>query len=126
MSGGATKQGTKLVVVAVSGTLAALGESIRNEIGDRHDYPCRLSVDSMTWFLGMGTIYLPFFADKDKVRGLHEEGELNASERAEYERVLRELGAPSASKNRLQQPQRPERQSNSMWSRMNQAAGQQK
>lgn len=71
--------------------------------------------------LGIGTIYLPFYADKDKVRGLHEEGELSASERAEYERVMREMGGMDVED--PQQPSRQDRRSNSMWSRMKQGAG---
>lgn len=42
----ARSSGTKLVVVAVGGMVATIG---------------------------IGTIYLPFFADRDKMRGLHEE-----------------------------------------------------
>jgi hypothetical protein len=41
-----TFSGSKLVITAVAGTIG---------------------------FVGVGTIYLPFIADKDKIRGLHEE-----------------------------------------------------
>ena len=42
----ARSSGNKLVVMAITGTVTALG---------------------------VGTIYLPFMADRDKMRGLHEE-----------------------------------------------------
>lgn len=92
----ARNSGSKMVALAVTATLGAVG---------------------------VGTIYLPFIADKDVVRGLHEEGEMTARDRREYEKVMRELGA--------QMPPKGERSrsiptSNSMWKRMNQAAGQQK
>jgi hypothetical protein len=78
-------------------------------------------------FVGMGTIYLPFFADRDKVRGLHEESELSSTERAEYKRAMKEMGHLPLDDAADEQQQRPGRASNSMWSRMNQAAaGQQK
>ncbi|GKY94010.1 hypothetical protein MPSEU_000367800 [Mayamaea pseudoterrestris] len=95
MSGAGSKLGSKLVVVAVGGTLAALG---------------------------IGTIYLPFFADKDKVRGLHEESELSFAERAEYERVMREIKASEDDHEQQQKRGGLPSSSNSMWSRINQAA----
>jgi flagellar basal body-associated protein FliL len=42
----ARSSGSRVVSIAIAGTVAAVG---------------------------VGTIYLPFFADKDKLRGLHEE-----------------------------------------------------
>ena len=92
----ARNSGSRVVLMAVTGTLAAIG---------------------------VGTIYLPFIADKDKVRGLHEESEMDERSRREYEAMLRQMGAnnngvaegggaPAAE----QQP--PPRQSNSMWSRL--------
>jgi hypothetical protein len=46
MAASARSSGSKLVIGAVTGTLAAVG---------------------------IGTIYLPFIADRDKMRGMHEE-----------------------------------------------------
>jgi hypothetical protein len=82
--------GSKMVAVAVTLTLTAVG---------------------------VGTIYLPFFADKDRLRGLSEEGEMRAAEKAEYERALREMGrAPPP------EDQRSIPTSNSMWTRINKQA----
>jgi hypothetical protein len=46
MAANARSSGSKLVVAAVVGTFSAVG---------------------------IGTIYLPFFADRDEIRGMHEE-----------------------------------------------------
>lgn len=88
----ARNSGSRVVVMAVTGTLAAIG---------------------------VGTIWLPFIADKDKVRGLHEESELDDRSRREYEAMLRQMqqqgegGAATP-----ETPPQPARQSNSMWSRL--------
>ena len=81
----ARNSGSKLVFGAVTLTLAAVG---------------------------VGTIYLPFIADKDRIRGLHEEGEMTASEKREYEKMLQQMKQAERSQ---QAPQRP---SNNMWDRM--------
>jgi len=81
--------------------------------------------------LGIGTVYLPFIADRDKVRGLHEEGEMSDRDRREMEKVLKEMGAAgqelraelgqdAGDKKPNQQRSLPT--SNSMWKRMNDAA----
>jgi hypothetical protein len=69
--------------------------------------------------VGVGTIYLPFFADKDRLRGLSEEGDMRAAEKAEYERALREMGqaSPPEDNQRRSVPT-----SNSMWTRINKQA----
>jgi hypothetical protein len=97
--------------------------------------------------LGIGTVYLPFIADKDKLRGMNEESEASAIGQLEYERAIREMsmmkgggsgsgtgGAgdtdpnvrqpPNAasSSQQQQQQQQPPRSSNNMWERLNQAA----
>lgn len=91
----ARNSGTKLVSLAVAATVAAVG---------------------------IGTVYLPFIADRDKVRGLHEEGEMSAAERRQYERALSEMGAQSrASDSNKKEENLPK--SNSMWKRMNQSPG---
>ena len=94
------------------------------------------SVTLIVTALGVGTIYLPFIADKDKIRGLNEESDMSASTRREYERALREMSMAAAANNnnpdvRQQQDEleRNNRQtlpngmkhSNSMWARMNQS-----
>jgi hypothetical protein len=94
--------GSKVVVIAVAATLTALG---------------------------IGTVYVPFYADKDKLRGLHEEadGGLSERERREYEKYLTQIhhqqqqqgGSPADEKI---QPDRSMPNGNSMWTRMNQAA----
>ena len=82
--------GSRVVVMAVTGTLAALG---------------------------IGTIYLPFVADNDKVRGLHEESDMDERSRREYEMMMRQMGGEAAPAAEQEQPP-PPRQSNSMWSRL--------
>lgn len=79
--------------------------------------------------LGVGTIWLPFVADKDKVRGLHEEsdGGMDERSRREYEAMLRQMNggpatdagaAAAAAAQEDAPPPPPARQSNSMWSRL--------
>ena len=63
--------------------------------------------------VGVGTIYLPFYADKDRLRGLHEESDLTTAEREEYERVMDQLRKERG---------KDATNSNSMWSRMNDQA----
>jgi hypothetical protein len=92
MSGAARNSGSKLVVVAVGATLATLG---------------------------VGTIYLPFIADRDKVRGLHEESEVSGgSAQREYDAMMRALHKKNNdSKEDGAATPAPPRPSNSMWSR---------
>lgn len=66
--------------------------------------------------LGVGTVYLPFIADKDRVRGLNEESDMTAAEKRDYQAMLEQMQAQ-------QQNPRDVTNSNSMWKRMNQAAG---
>ena len=93
--------------------------------------------------LGVGTVYLPFVADKDKIRGMSEEGGGAASAvgRIEYERAIREMSLAAGGlggggggggvdadvvrqQMQMQNSQPPPRNSNSnsMWERLNQAA----
>jgi hypothetical protein len=97
MSGAARNSGSKLVVVAVGATLA---------------------------MVGVATIWLPFVADKDKVRGLHEESEVGGgAAQREYDALLRQMGAAGVDKNQSNNNKEkktappPPRPSNSMWSR---------
>jgi hypothetical protein len=94
MSGAARNSGSKLVVVAVGATLA---------------------------MVGVATIWLPFVADKDKVRGLHEESEVGGgAAQREYDALLRQMGAAGVNKNQSKEKETsppPPRPSNSMWSR---------
>ena len=85
-----SSSGSKVVVAAVSLTVAALG---------------------------IGTIYLPFFADKDKLRGLDEDGEMSNAQRREYERALQQMDH-AARPHENRKGMAP--MSNSMWKRMNQ------
>lgn len=85
--------------------------------------------------LGVGTVYLPFIADRDKIRGLNEEAELSVLSRREYERALLEMEHSTTIAQESQSPamhtgnsneatqQNSILQSNSMWSRINQASG---
>jgi hypothetical protein len=80
----ARNNGSKMVVAAVSLTLAAVG---------------------------VGTIYLPFIADKDKIRGLDEDGGATFEQKQQYETMIRDLQAQRANDDN-----KPT--SNSMWKRM--------
>jgi hypothetical protein len=100
--------------------------------------------------LGIGTIYLPFIADKDKLRGLHEEAEPSEFEKREFERYIKEMGGQTGRESLPGMPAVPEmppgvagipatapdgnhlnrRKSlpsqNSMWARMGKAAASEK
>lgn len=43
--------------------------------------------------VGVGTIYLPFIADKDKIRGLDEDGGVSSQQQQEYANMFQELQA---------------------------------
>ena len=63
--------------------------------------------------LGVGTIYLPFMADRDKIRGLSEEGEESMPEGARREmQAMKKSAAVAAEQQRelQQQLQRGQRQ----------------
>jgi len=97
-AGGASKTGSRMVVAAVTATVAALG---------------------------IGTVYLPFVADRDRVRGMHEEGEMSASDKREYEAMLKQMQQKQQQQKQQQKHQNPQQHlptSNSMWARMNQAS----
>jgi hypothetical protein len=100
MSRGGTN-GSKVVMIAVGTTLAALG---------------------------VGTMYLPFYVDRDKLRGMHEDADSNLSEkeRKEYAMLLAQLheqqmnggrGTSAQQQGEVEQPT-PARTENSMWARM--------
>ena len=79
--------------------------------------------------VGMGAIYLPFIADKDRLRGLNEESDMTPSDKREYEKLLREMKGSGTGMRQLSQqqeqgqevPQRRKPFSNSMWKRMDEA-----
>ena len=92
--------GSKVVVLAVAATLTALG---------------------------IGTVYIPFYADRDKLRGMYEgaDGDLSARERREYEKYLQQIHEQRGAlppPNETALPDRSMPKGNSMWSRLNQAA----
>ena len=77
--------------------------------------------------IGVGTIYLPFIADRDKLRGLFEEGEqampegarreiqkILKAERAEAE-LLQHQQQREEQQSELQQQQRQRASAGSMW-----------
>jgi hypothetical protein len=93
-----SKSGSKVVVACVAATLTAVG---------------------------VGTIYLPFIADRDRIRGLHEESELTPAERREYERALRHGANEIVQKQDTTTqdgPMYPKMPSNSVWKRMEDVA----
>jgi hypothetical protein len=104
--------GSKLVIIAVTSTLAAVG---------------------------IGTIYLPFFVDRDKLRGMHEDadGNLSEKERKEYAMLLSQLQEQQMTGRRgnMQQDSEhngnpsdsfPVRKENSMWARMKASSSEKK
>jgi hypothetical protein len=90
--------GRKLVALAASATVAAVG---------------------------VGTIYLPFMADRDKLRGLFEEGEQTIPEgaRREIQAIMKAEAAEQQRQQEIQQQQddlqqqsKPKASAGSMWS----------
>ncbi len=61
--------------------------------------------------VGVGTIYLPFIADKDKIRGLDEDGGATYEQKQQYEALMREMQARRVNDDH-------KTTSNSMWKRM--------
>ena len=72
-----------------------------------------LAVTATISAIGIGTIYLPFIADRDKLRGLFEEGEQAMPEGARRE-IQRILKAERAEAELLQQQQQQQQQSDTM------------
>jgi hypothetical protein len=93
-----TQSGSKLVVLAVAATVG---------------------------MIGIGTIWAPFYADRDKLRGLHEEADsgLSDSDKKQYEAYMRQHqnGTVLSDDGAAAVVPGP-RPSNSMWGRLNQAA----
>lgn len=87
----ARNNGSKMVVAAVSLTLTAVG---------------------------VGTIYLPFIADKDKIRGLDEDGGVSSKQKQQYENMMREIQAQRQNNTTDQSNGDHKAPSNSMWKRM--------
>jgi flagellar basal body-associated protein FliL len=111
MSRGGTN-GSKVVLIAVTATLAALG---------------------------VGTVYVPFFMDRDKLRGMHEDadGNLSEKERREYAMLLSQLHEqqmnPGSKRTNVEQQELnvpsepvPIRKDNSMWARMKSSSAEKK
>lgn len=76
--------------------------------------------------LGVGAIYLPFFADRDRIRGLHEESDLTQAEVEEYERAVQQMKMLQQRAGTANWEGGGETKSNNMWKRMDQAPKQQK
>jgi len=80
-----------------------------------------IAVSAMVATIGVGTIYAPFFADRDKLRGLHEEADSGLSDREkqefqEYMRQIREHQQVAGG------DQKAAPMGNSMWNRLDQAS----
>lgn len=43
--------------------------------------------------LGVTAVWLPYYADRDKIRGLHEESDPGPRARREYEKIIRQMEA---------------------------------
>jgi hypothetical protein len=76
-----------------------------------------VAVAAMVTFVGVGAIYAPYFADRDKLRGLHEESDagLSEKEKREFERFMSEVRERQTTTGTANS-------GNSMWNRMNQSA----
>jgi len=79
------------------------------------------AVVAMMATIGVGTIYAPYFADRDKLRGLHEEADAGLSDREkrEFEAYMQQV----KEQQQAFSDQKAPAMGSSMWSRMNQAAG---
>jgi hypothetical protein len=85
-----------------------------------------LAVAATVGMVGVGTIWAPFYADRDKLRGLHEEADpyLTESEKRQYEALMRQqqqLHQNGAASDGVATTTGT-RPSNSIWGRLNQAA----
>mmetsp|Transcript_2190 Transcript_2190/g.6173 ORF Transcript_2190/g.6173 Transcript_2190/m.6173 type:complete len:94 (-) Transcript_2190:244-525(-) len=89
MSGAARRSGSSLVTMFVAGTVGAVG---------------------------LGCFYLPFVADKDSLRGLHEDDDRKLKE--QYQLYLQELKQEKQQLQQQQQEQEASKVSNSMWGAM--------
>jgi hypothetical protein len=78
------------------------------------------AVGGIIAFLGVGTFYLPFIADKDRVRGLHEESTMSPGDQREYEAMLKEMGKEMPPTPEAKE-KKPFPTNNSMWKRMGDA-----
>jgi hypothetical protein len=85
-----------------------------------------VAVTAIVATLGFTAVYLPFMADRDKVRGLHEEADPDPVARREYEEMVRQYHREQQQQEQQQQQAQapannniPPNTSNSMWARMN-------
>lgn len=84
-----------------------------------------IAVTAILATIGVGTIYAPYFADRDKLRGLHEEadGGLSERERREFEQYMRQIQAQQHQQGAgAGNEQKTPPMGNSMWNRMQQAS----
>lgn len=83
-----------------------------------------MAVTATITALLVGTVYVPYFADRDKLRGMHEDadGGMSAFERREYEKYMRDIQAQGGGSlpNSTPVPDRSMPKGNSMWTRLNQ------
>jgi hypothetical protein len=91
MNAGRTS-GSKVVVMAVAGTVG---------------------------MVGLGTVYLPFIADRDSMRGMDEDGGMDRKARKEMAAYLKKEGLPAGAGEDLEQKERKSAfKPGSMWSNM--------
>lgn len=84
--------------------------------------------------LGVGTVYLPFYADRDWLRGMHEDADshLSEKEKKEYAMLLSQLheqqlnGGRGTNAEQEQERPIPRRPDNSMWARMKASSAEKK
>ena len=88
-----------------------------------------LAVAATVGAVGVGCIYVPYFADRDKLRGLHEEGDAGLSDREkrELDAMMRQIQQQSQQQQQIGGggggvAERSPMNSNSMWTRLNRAA----
>ena len=72
MMGAGRTSGSRVVVIAVAGTIGVAG---------------------------IGTLYLPFMADRDQMRGMDEDGGIDKKARREMEQYLKDERATAAAAN---------------------------
>ena len=87
-----------------------------------------VAVTAIVATLGFTAFYLPFMANRDKVRGLNEEADPDPAARREYEEMVRQYQREQQQQQAQQEQQQAQAQannnippstSNSMWARMN-------
>ena len=69
-------------------------------------------------FVGIGTVYLPFIADRDQMRGMDEDGGMDKKARREMQAYLKKQGLSQGTSSEEDPPAPKGPNAGSMWSNM--------